>query len=100
MKRFVEFWRQKTHVSQVLFILAMMYCVSSINVLLLALGVVRWIPQAYLNPRVLIWFSIISFGFALLLSAYHFSTFIIRRKRREDYDEPSRAGGDKAARGR
>jgi hypothetical protein len=95
MKKFVEFWRQKTHVSQVLFILAMMYCVSSINVLLLALGVVRWIPQAYLNPQVLIWFSIISFGFALLMSAYHFSTFIIRRKRKYDYEESSPAARTK-----
>jgi uncharacterized membrane protein YbhN (UPF0104 family) len=84
MKDFIDFWRQKTHVSQVLFIIAMMYCVSSINVLLLALGVVRWIPQAYLNPNVLIGFSLISFAFALVLSAYHFSTFINRRKRRED----------------
>jgi membrane protein implicated in regulation of membrane protease activity len=84
MGRFLDFWRQKTRVSQVLFILAMMYCVSSINVLLLALGVIRWIPQAYLNPKVLIAFSLISFAFALVLSAYHFSTFINRRKRRDD----------------
>jgi hypothetical protein len=87
MAKFLAFWKQKTYVSQVLLILAMMYCVSSINVLLLALGVVRWIPQAYLNPQVLIWFSIISFGFALLLCAYHFSTFIIRRKRKCDYED-------------
>jgi membrane protein implicated in regulation of membrane protease activity len=84
MKNFIEFWKQKTHVSQLLFILAMMYCVSSINVLLLALGVVRWIPTAYLNPQVLIVFSLVSFGFSLVLSAYHFSTFINRRKRRDD----------------
>jgi membrane protein implicated in regulation of membrane protease activity len=84
VKNFVEFWKQKTHVSQLLFILAMMYCISSLNVLLLVLGVVRWIPTAYLNPYVLIWFSVISFAFALLLSAYHFSTFINRRKRKND----------------
>jgi membrane protein implicated in regulation of membrane protease activity len=87
MKAFIEFWRQKTHVSQVLLILAMMYCVSSINVLLLALGVVRWLPAAYLNPYVLIWFSIISFAFALVLCVYHFSTFIIRRKRKCDHTD-------------
>jgi hypothetical protein len=84
-------WKGKTHLSQILFILVMMYCVSSINVLLLALGVVRWIPQAYLNPRVLIWFSIISFGFAVLLSAYHLCTFFFRNKRRSDYEETPRA---------
>jgi membrane protein implicated in regulation of membrane protease activity len=84
MERFLEFWRQKTHVSQLLFLLAILYCVSSINVLFLALGVVRWIPQAYLNPTVLIAFSLISFAFALVLSVYHFSTFINRRKRKDD----------------
>jgi hypothetical protein len=84
MKGFIEFWKQKTHVSQLLFILAILYCVSSINVLLLALGVIRYIPEAYLNPRVLIIFSLVSFGFALLLSIYHFSTFLNRRKRKGD----------------
>jgi hypothetical protein len=84
MKNFIEFWKQKTHVSQLLFILAMMYCISSINVLLLALGMVNWIPEAYLNPQVLVIFSIISFAFAFLLSAYHFSTFLNRRKRKAD----------------
>ncbi|MDR2053254.1 MAG: hypothetical protein LBP80_07555 [Treponema sp.] len=84
MGKFLDFWKQKTRVSQVLFILAMMYCVSSINVLLLALGIVRWIPQTYLNTEVLIIFSLISFAFALVLSAYHFNTFINRRKRRCD----------------
>jgi membrane protein implicated in regulation of membrane protease activity len=84
MEKFLEFWKQKTHVSQLLFLLAMLYCVSSINVLILALGVVRWIPEAYLNPTVLIAFSLISFSFALVLSIYHFSTFLNRRKRKND----------------
>jgi hypothetical protein len=30
---------------------------------------------------------VISFAFALLLSAYHFSTFIIRRKRKCDHTD-------------
>jgi membrane protein implicated in regulation of membrane protease activity len=91
MKNFIAFWKQKTHVSQLLFILAMLYCVSSINVLFLALGVVHYIPQAYLNPQVLIVFSIISFAFAFLLSVYHFSTFLNRRKRKEDRLDMPRA---------
>jgi hypothetical protein len=84
----LEFWKKKTHVSQFLFIVSMMYCISSINILFLTLGVLRYIPQAYLNPKVLIVFSLISFGFAFLLSAYHFSTFINFRKRKEDRDIP------------
>jgi uncharacterized membrane protein YbhN (UPF0104 family) len=92
MKNFLAFWRQKTHVSQLLFVLAMLYCVSSFNVLLLALGVLSYIPQAYLNPRVLVIFSLISFAFAFLLSAYHFSTFLNRRKRKEDRAGMAQAG--------
>jgi membrane protein implicated in regulation of membrane protease activity len=88
MKEFLEFWKQKTHISQVLFLLAMMYCISSINILLLALGILRYIPQAYLNPKVLVVFSLISFAFAFLLSVYHFSTFLNRRKRKGDRDMP------------
>jgi membrane protein implicated in regulation of membrane protease activity len=95
MKEFIVFWKQKTYVSQVLFIIAMLYCVSSVIILLLALGVVRWLPQAYLNPDVLIGFSLISFAFALILSAYHFSTFLNRRKRKEDRDEASYSNSGK-----
>jgi membrane protein implicated in regulation of membrane protease activity len=91
MKEFLEFWKQKTHVSQLLFVLAMVYCIGSINVLLLALGILRYIPQAYLNPKVLIAFSLVSFAFAFLLSAYHFSTFLNRRKRKEDRADMSQA---------
>ncbi|MDR0998016.1 MAG: hypothetical protein LBL70_03035 [Treponema sp.] len=88
MKDFIAFWKQKTHVSQVLCVLAMLYCGSSINILLLALGVVNYIPQAYLNPRSLMIFALVSFAFAFLLSVYHFSTFINRRKRKEDREIP------------
>jgi hypothetical protein len=98
VNNFVAFWKQKTRVSQLLFIIAMMYCISSINVLLLAVGVVNWIPEAYLNPQVLIIFSLISFGFAFLLSVYHFSTFLNRRKRKADrIDLPRVDARDKTA---
>jgi hypothetical protein len=36
-------------------------------------------------------FSLISFGFALLLSVYHFSTFFNRRKRKSDRTDIPRA---------
>jgi hypothetical protein len=70
--------------SQVIFILIILYCVSSVNVLLLALGILPYIPGAYLNPYVLIAFSIISFALTLLISAFHLSTMIRRKKRRCD----------------
>jgi hypothetical protein len=85
-----QYWKKRTWLSQVLLILAMMYSVSSINILLMALGVVRWIPQAYLNPKVLTWFSIISYGFAMLLAVYHFGVFFFGRRRKTDDEEPAR----------
>jgi hypothetical protein len=39
----------------------------------------------------LIIFSLVSFAFAFLLSVYHFSTFINRRKRKEDRNDMPRA---------
>jgi hypothetical protein len=47
-------------------------------------------PGAYLNPRSLLIFSIISFFLAVLVSAYHLSTLIRRRKRRSDRQKISR----------
>jgi membrane protein implicated in regulation of membrane protease activity len=81
---FKEFWSHKSRVSQVIFIVIIMYCVSSINVLLLALGIMPYIPGVYLNPYVLIAFAIISFLITLLISIYHLSTMIRRRKRKCD----------------
>jgi hypothetical protein len=37
-------------------------------------------------------FCLVSFGFALLLSIYHFSTFLNRRKRKGDRLDAPRAG--------
>lgn len=79
-----DFGSQKSHMSQVIFILIILYCVSSVNVLLLALGLMPYIPGAYLNPHVLIAFSIISFALTLFISAFHLSTMIRRKKRRCD----------------
>jgi hypothetical protein len=39
----------------------------------------------------LIIFSLVSFAFAFLLCAYHFSTFLNRRKRKEDRANMPRA---------
>jgi hypothetical protein len=100
MKKYSNHRKWKTRIFQALLVLVILYCVSSINVLLLALGIVRWIPRAYLNPRILIGFSIISFGLALLLSAYHFYTFITSPGKGPGSDpgpdpgNPPRAGED------
>lgn len=81
---FKEFWANKRRISQVIFILIIIYAVSSINVLLLALGVLSYLPQAHLNPYVLVAFSLVSFLLSVFISAYHLSTMIQRRKRKSD----------------
>ena len=75
----------------VIFILVILYCVSSINVLLLAIGVLRFLPNAYLNAPVLRYFAEISFGFACFLGIYHLSTIFRRKKRRQDKTEEKKA---------
>jgi Kef-type K+ transport system membrane component KefB len=79
-----EFFKHKTRVAQVICIIIILYCVSSIAVLLVAAGIVSHIPHAYLNPRVLIAYSVGSFLLAAITSAYHLATMIRRRKRKCD----------------
>jgi hypothetical protein len=81
---FNEFWANKSRVSQVIFILIILYAVSSICVLLPALGILPFLPDAYLNPYVLLGFALVSFAFTVFISAFHLSTMIKRRKRRTD----------------
>jgi membrane protein implicated in regulation of membrane protease activity len=78
------FFLKKSTMSQIIFILIILYSVSAINVLLLAFGLLPYIPGAYLNPNMLIGFSLFSFVLTLLTSAYHLSTMIRRRKRKTD----------------
>jgi membrane protein implicated in regulation of membrane protease activity len=84
MSQFVETWKSRTCISKIIFLLIILYCISSINVLLLAFGLTKWIPNFHLNARVLITFSVTSFALTLLVSAYHLSTFLRRRKRASD----------------
>ena len=78
------FWVNKSHVSQIIFILIILYCVSSINVLLLGFGILPYIPGVYLNPYMFIWFALASCVLTLIMSVYHLSTMLRRRKRKSD----------------
>jgi hypothetical protein len=86
MASFKETWKSRSAAAQVLFILSIAYAISSVNTLLLALGVVRWIPGTAFHPRVIIAYCIISFVYGALLSAYHLFTFLVRRKRKDDFE--------------
>jgi membrane protein implicated in regulation of membrane protease activity len=84
MGNFVDSWRTRSVAARIIFMLIILYCFSSINVLLLALGLTRYIPHFYLNPQIMTIFSVVSFAFVILVSAYHLYTFVARRKRTGD----------------
>jgi membrane protein implicated in regulation of membrane protease activity len=81
---FKEFWMNKTNVSRVIFILIIAYCVTCINLLLLVLGILPYIEWAQNKPNLFLWFAIGSFALTIIVSAYHLSTMLRRRKRKED----------------
>ncbi|MDR2551641.1 MAG: hypothetical protein LBD31_00525 [Treponema sp.] len=81
---FKEFFGEKSVPARAIFILIILYVICSIVVLLLALGIVLPRTSLYLNPYTLIGFSVVSFGFTVLISVYHLSTLIRRRKRKTD----------------
>ena len=57
---------------QLIFILIILYAFSSMNILIIAREILPSLPQGYfLIPQVLGYFSLISFGLAAFLSAYH-----------------------------
>jgi membrane protein implicated in regulation of membrane protease activity len=86
MGKFAETWNVKSTAAKVLFILSILYAVSSINVLLLALGIVQWVPGMAFNLTVMITYCLVSFTYGLIVSAYHLYTFLNRRKRKDDND--------------
>jgi hypothetical protein len=74
----------RSRVSQVIFILIVLYCVASVNVLILALGMLPYYESIQGVSYLLIGFTISSFVLTLFISAYHLSTMLRRRKRRSD----------------
>jgi len=86
-------WLRSNAVWHIIFILIILYSVSSINVLILAVGILPFLMGAFLNTRVLTYFAEISFGIAALLSIFHLSLIFRSRKRKNDLSENnSRAG--------
>lgn len=79
-----ELWMSRSHVSRVIFILIVLYCVASVNVLILALGMLPYYEANQSVSYLLIGFTISSFILTLFISAYHLSTMLRRRKRRAD----------------
>jgi membrane protein implicated in regulation of membrane protease activity len=69
---------------QILWICIIAYAVASLNVIIMALLTYNDAPGAYLNPQSSLTFAIVSFLLVVVVSAYHISTLVRRRKRRTD----------------
>jgi membrane protein implicated in regulation of membrane protease activity len=87
---FKRLWKNQSLIVQVIWICILLYAVASINVLILALTTYKNLQDAYLNPRALTAFSLVSFLLVVVISIYHISTLLRRRKRRSDRQRMSR----------
>jgi len=78
------FWLNKNQLLQVVFILIILYSISSVNVLILALNILPYLPNAFLKPYALIGFALISFVLAVFMGFYHLYSMFRKRKRKTD----------------
>ena len=78
------FWLNKNQLLQVIFILIILYSISSINVLILALNILPYLPNAFLKQYALIGFALISFLLAAFMGIYHLYSMFRKRKRKTD----------------
>jgi tellurite resistance protein TehA-like permease len=65
----------------VIFMVCLLYAVSSINLLIVAMSALPYIKDLYLVTRTLIYFAVISFGITIFLSVYHIYTMFRTEKR-------------------
>jgi membrane protein implicated in regulation of membrane protease activity len=76
--------------TQILWICIVAYAVASLNIIIHALIIPRDALGLYLDPRSSLVFAVISFLLVIIVSAYHISTLVRRRKRRSDKRKLSR----------
>jgi hypothetical protein len=66
------FWTKSKNLWQLIFILCILYAISSMNVLILVKSILPYLQGAFLKTHILVYFSQISFALAVFLSVYHF----------------------------
>ncbi|MDR0669876.1 MAG: hypothetical protein LBF95_07315 [Treponema sp.] len=75
---------------QILWICIVAYAIASLNIIIHALLIYDRADGAFLDPRTSLVFAAVSFLMVVLISAYHISTLVRRRKRRSDRRKLSR----------
>ena len=92
MRAFLKnLFRYRGAFAVVSWIVVLVYAGASINLLLISINWYKHYPGAYLDPFGLIGFAVVSFLLVVLVSVYHLSSLIRRRKRRTDRQRLSRA---------
>ena len=81
---FITTFLRKNTIWQMIFILTILYAVSSINVLVIVINLLPYLRGAFFRTHILVYFAEISFGLTAFLSAYHLTTMFRRRKRKMD----------------
>lgn len=76
--------KKTSYLGQVIFILLLIYSVSSIAVLALTYGILPHYPGVNLKPYSVIGYALISFAGAILVGLYHITTMIRSNKRKTD----------------
>ena len=84
---FKKLWFKKGIMWEVIFILIILYAVSSINVLAIVISVLPFLHGAFLKTHILTYFAEIAFGLTAFLSIYHLSTLFRKSKRKTDKQE-------------
>ena len=68
---------------QLIFILSILYAVSSMNVLILVNSILPYLEGAFLKTQVLQYFGVISFGLTAFLGSYHLYNMFSREGKAE-----------------
>jgi membrane protein implicated in regulation of membrane protease activity len=71
--------------TRIIFYVIIVYTLCALVFFIPVFGPVPWFPDLYFTPKVLMVFTMISFGLMALISAYHLSTVLRRRKRKTDW---------------
>ena len=81
---FNEIWTRVNPISKIIFILLIVYVAVCVIVLLSLLNIVRLFPDTDDQVYLYLGFAMVSFLLTVLISAYHLTTLIRRRKRASD----------------
>jgi tellurite resistance protein TehA-like permease len=82
----MNFWFNRPSIRRnaiwiVIFMVCLLYAVSSINLLIVGMSALPYVKDLYWVTRTLIYFAVISFGITIFLSVYYMYTMFRTEKR-------------------